>query len=800
MTYDRALTICVAGTRDAKIWTPTATSWAALAERLRTPQNGTESHAAYLRMTKAQQDALKDVGGFLGGTLRRGRRKIDEVTGRDLLTLDLDAIPAGGTDAVLFDVDLLDCAACVYSTRKHDPDHPRLRVIIPLSRTITGEEYEPAARQIAGRLGIEKADPTCFRPNQMMYWPNVSADSEYIYETYDKPLLDPDALLSAYTDWRNAAEWPALPGAKAETRRTGKKQQDPEEKTGIVGAFCRCYDIRRAMDELLPGTYVPTEDPTRYTYARGSTTGGAIIYEDKWLYSHHATDPTGGQEVNAWDLVRLHRFGDKDEDVKDGTPGNRLPSYNAMRELALTLDDVRLNLAESRITAADDFAEAPADADANAWKVKLQVNANGAFLRNAYNVQLILHEDPELKGKLSYNTFRYAISVDGPLPWNKIDRTPRDFNDADDACLRNYFDLRYAIEARGKIGDVLTQIANEHRADDVRDYLNGLPAWDGVKRVDTLLIKYLLADDTPYNRAVTRKTLVAAVARAMEPGCKFDNVLTLVGAQGSGKSMFADIMGGHWYNDSLQSFNNKDAMEMLRGSWIIEIPEVDRFSTKFDSATVKQFITRRDDIFRESYGHRTAAHPRRCVFIATTNTPDFLTDTTGNRRWWIVPCRATSRHRGADMDQLRKDRDQVWAEALELYQLGEDLTLDQQLSQTAETLQDNAQQDDGWRGMIAEWLEQPIPKKWANLVLESRMTWWEMRTGRKEGLVERETVCVAEVWCELMQRDKADLDRLRSRRISAIIRAIGGWEMVGARYSTAYGMQKTFRRKPKEVK
>lgn len=799
MNYDRTLTISTAGNRDALIWKPSVMTWAALVERLRVPLVGTESHAAYMRMGKPQQDTLKDVGGFLGGTLRRGRRKINEVTGRDLVTLDLDAIPAGGKDDVLFDVDMLGCAACVYSTRKHDPDHPRLRVILPLSRTTSAEEYQPMSRKLAEKLGIEKADPTCFRPNQMMYWPNVSADSEYVYEVYDKPLLDPDTVLSEYKDWHNAAEWPTLPGDTADNRPRGKKLQDPTEKDGIVGAFCRCYDIRRAMDELLPGVYTPTADPNRFTYAQGSTSGGALVFDDKWLYSHHATDPCSGIEVNAWDLVRLHRFGDRDEDAKEGTPVNRLPSYAAMKALALEQADVRLALAESRITAADDFAEAPADADANAWKAKLQVNANGAFLRNAYNVQLILHEDPELKGKLSYNTFRYAISVDGPLPWNKIDRTPRDFNDADDAGLRNYFDLRYAIEARGKIGDVLTQTANEHRADDVRDYLNGLPAWDGVKRVDTLLVKYLLADDTPYTRAVTRKTLVAAVARAMEPGCKFDSVLTLVGAQGSGKSMFADIMGGRWYNDSLQSFNNKDAMEMLRGSWIIEIPEVDRFSTKFDSATVKQFITRRDDIFRESYGHRTAAHPRRCVFIATTNTPDFLTDTTGNRRWWIVPCRATNRHRGADMDQLRKDRDQVWAEALELYQLGEDLTLDRKLSQTAETLQDNAQQDDGWRGMIAEWLERPVPENWTNRTLESRQAWWEMRTGREEGLEERETVCVAEVWCELMQRDKADLDQLRSRRISAIIRAIGGWEMAGTRYSTAYGGQKTFRRKPKEA-
>ena len=793
MQYDRALTISTGGNRDALIWKPAATTWAALVERLRVPQKGTESHAAYLRMSKSQQDALKDVGGFLGGTLRRGRRKINEVTGRDLITLDLDAIPAGGTEGVLFDVDLLDCAACVYSTRKHDAEHPRLRVILPVSRTLTGEEYEPAARRVAGKLGIEKADPTCFRPNQMMYWPNVSADSEYIYEVYDKPLLDPDALLKEYADWRDARQWPQLPGAKAETRPKGARQQDPTQKEGIVGAFCRCYSITRAMAELLPGVYTPTDDPDRFTYANGSTSGGALVYEDKWLYSHHATDPCSGIEVNAWDLVRLHKFGERDGEAREGTPVNRLPSYGAMRDFAAELKDVKRDLLSQQISPAEDFGT-PIEGETD-WLTELDLDRSNKPRMTAQNLALIFHNDPALKGKFSYNQFRHAVTANDALPWNTVDRTPRDFTDADDAGLRNYFDLRYGLTGKAKIADMFTEIAHEHRTDDVRDYLDGLE-WDGVERVDTLLVKYLKADDTPYTRAVTRKTLVAAVARAMEPGCKFDSVLTLVGAQGTGKSMLADILGGRWYNDSLQSFNGKDALEMLRGSWIVEIPEVDRFSTKFDSATVKQFITRRDDIFRESYGHRTASHPRRCVFIATTNNPEFLTDMTGNRRWWVVYCRAKGRNLGADMEQLRRDRDQVWAEAKALWQLGEDLTLDGEQARAATAYQDSAQQDDNWRGIIAEWLERPLPADWAHIDLGDRRTWWEMSTpeGGTAGLVPRETVCVAEIWCECFRRDKSDLDPLKSRRIGNILRALGEWEMVGTRPSGAYGNQKTFRR------
>ena len=791
MQHDRQLTISTAGSRDALLWPPERTTWSELCERLRTPRKGAESHVEYLRLTKARQDALKDVGGFVGGVLKGNRRKIKAVTGRDLITLDLDAIPSGGAAEVLFDVDMLGCAACVYSTRKHDPDHPRLRVIIPLARTVTGEEYEPVARKVAETLGIAKCDPTCFRPNQMMYWPNVSCDSEYVYEVYDQPMLDPDTILASYTDWRNMAEWPKAPGQEEKTRSSAEKAEDPEAKQGGVGAFCRCYDIRRAMAELIPGAYEPTDDPGRFTYTGGSTTGGAIVYEGKWLYSHHATDPCSERLVNAWDMVRLHLYGEQDENAQENTPVNKLPSSRAMADMAMGLTDVRLRLAQERVSAAEDFT---GDAGAN-WLAELDIDKNGRCVLNAKNLQLIFHNDPNLAGKFGYNTFRYAVTANDTVPWNERAKCPRDWTDPDDSSMRNYFDMRYGLVGKSRIDDMFVQVAQERPADDVRDYLDRL-RWDGKPRVDDLLIRYLKADDTPYVRAVTRKTLVAAVARTMEPGCKFDNVLTLIGAQGIAKSMFVDILGGQWYNDSIQSFNGKDAQELLRGSWLIEIPEVDRFSTKYDSAVIKQFITRRDDIFRESYGHRTASHPRRCIFIATTNAAEFLLDATGNRRWWIVQCRATADDRGEDMESLRRDRDQVWAEAVSWYQLGEDLTLPPELHAAALEAQNKAQAEDAWLGMVREFLDKDVPADWAGYTLEQRQAWWADEFGQRTAAnkVQRQTICVPEIWCELMGEDKSNLDRMKSQRIAVILRAAPGWEEVGPRKTVAYGCQKTYKR------
>ena len=304
----RTLTISVGGSRKSTSWAATGMTWPALCERLRTPIRGKESHDAYMRMPKAEQDALKDIGGFVGGTLRGGRRKAANVIGRDLVTLDLDAIPQDGGDAVRAAVSALGCASAIYSTRKHSPDRPRLRVLLPLDRTVTGEEYEPIARRVAEWLGIEQADPTTFEAWRLMYWPSCSADSEYVYDVNEGEFLRADDVLGTYRDWRDITEWPQVPGQQARQRDAAKKQQDPESKGGVVGAFCRVYDIRRVMDELIPGVYAPTDDPDRYTYTGGSTSGGAIIYDGKWLYSHHATDPCGGQLVNAWDLARLHLF------------------------------------------------------------------------------------------------------------------------------------------------------------------------------------------------------------------------------------------------------------------------------------------------------------------------------------------------------------------------------------------------------------------------------------------------------------------------------------------------------------
>lgn len=208
-----------------------------------------------------------------------------------------------------------------------------------------------------------------------------------------------------YGDWKNVEEWPQVPGSDAIQRRRVAKQEDPTTKRGIIGAFCRTYTVSQAMEKFIPGMYEPTDIPGRYTYTGGSTTGGAIVYDgDLFLYSHHATDPCSGQLVNAFDLVRLHMYGDRDQESKEGTPVNKLPSYVAMSRMAGEDPGVSGLLAKERIEQARkvfglDEGQGDEAEDNTDWVLKLTRDSNGRVEKTIANVTLVLENDPLLKGR-----------------------------------------------------------------------------------------------------------------------------------------------------------------------------------------------------------------------------------------------------------------------------------------------------------------------------------------------------------------------------------------------------------------
>ena len=276
MMYDRQITITVGNNRRAMNWKPQRLMLSEFYERLRIPARSAETMTTYLNLKKSEQDDLKDIGGFVAGELYGTRRKAESVKGRELITLDFDNIPPAGTNEILRRVEALGCGYCVYSTRKHSPSTPRLRIIFPFDRQADADEYEPCARYMAQCIGIEYADPTTFETARLMYFPSVCSDGEYIFISGDKPMLSVDGLLQRindeWGDWHDVTKWAQVPGSENLYRRLAVKQTDPLTKSGVVGAFCRVYDIYGAMDAYPEGIYAPTKTQGRYStsYSRAN--------------------------------------------------------------------------------------------------------------------------------------------------------------------------------------------------------------------------------------------------------------------------------------------------------------------------------------------------------------------------------------------------------------------------------------------------------------------------------------------------------------------------------------------------
>lgn len=805
MQFDRKVTCSIGSSRNSTNWMKTDFMWSQFIERLRIPQRTPETYEGYMKLSKRQQGELKDIGGFVGGSLNGTRRKASAVTGRDLVTLDLDTIAAGETDNIIRRIDSLGIAYAVYSTRSHAPWRPRLRVILPLDKTVGADEYEPIARKLASVIGIELCDPTTFDVSRLMYWPGCSSDSPYVFQYGDKPFASAEGILAQYGDWHDVRTWPQVPGKELKPKELLAKQQDPTTKNGIVGAFCRTYDILGAMEKFIPNAYEPTDKTDRLTYTGGSTTAGAVIYDDgKFLYSHHATDPCSGQLVNAFDLIRLHLFSDDDTNAKDGTPANRLPSYQAMKQLAMQDADVMTELnVTAQQHASDVFSVIPDDTDNAAPEIHL-TNDSVDWMRGAHleydqntgrpkktmdNIIRILNYDPELAGKVAIDDFSTRGLVLGALPWNGCNDR-RLWQDTDDAGIAWYLENRYGITGRDKMIGALMLVSEQHRFNEVKDYLKNL-SWDNTHRLENVLHDYLGAVDNTYVRAVARKAFAAGVARVMTPGCKYDYVPVFTGPQGIGKTTFLKTIGMHWHSDSLQSFRGKEAAEMIQGIWIVEIGEMTGYS-KSDDNEIKQFLSRCDDVYRQPYGRHTGRFPRKCIFFGTCNDHDFLKDPTGSRRFWPVEVGICKPIKNI-WNELPGEVDQLWAEAVYYWKKGEPLYMDTpELDAMAKSEQEQHREDNVKEGMIRDFLEKPVPDNYDSLSLAARRMYWA-GTAQCEKTMQRQKVCALEIWCECFGGDPRNMKRSDARDINYILAGIDGWKRNKSRRRYGYcGTQRGF--------
>ena len=791
LKYDGNLSIAIGLNVTSRVWKNTKITWSSLVKKLATPVVTAESYKTFINASKEEQGKIKDVGGFVGGFLTNGKRDKTNVLYRQLVTLDIDF----SHENFWWDFQMLfDCAAVIHSTHKSCAEKPRHRLIIPLDREVSQEEYQAIARKIAGDLNIDLFDQSTFDVNRLMFWPSVSSDMEYYFQYQDGPFLEADYVLNLYKDWHDTSEWPTASNSSDVISQAIKKQEDPEDKKGIVGVFCRTYSIQKAIETFLSDIYTPAGE-NRYTYINGSTAAGLIVYDDKFAYSHHGTDPAGGRLCNAFDLVRIHKFGHLDSGREKEDKDKK--SFKAMEDFASKDSLTKQHIAnekflEAKFEFAEDAKEETEEEYDTSWTQQLDANTKGEYDNSANNLNVIIQNDQFLKNIFKLNTFDNKRYVTRSLPWRKIN-SMEPLRDVDYSGVRNYIECVYGIVSSQKVDDALALEFEKNKFHPIRDYILA-QKWDGIPRIDTLLIDYFGAEDNAYTRASIRKMLCAAVARVFEPGIKFDTALILVGEQGTYKSTFVKKLGMDWFSDTFTTVQGKESFEQIQGAWLVEIAELSGLK-KAEVETIKHYISKREDSFRPAYGRTVETYKRQCVFFGTTNNKDFLRDPTGNRRFMPIDVRTEYIKKSVVDDLTDEEVSQIWAEAYVLYKSGEPLYLTGEEDILAKIEQHKHSETDERKGIIEEYLNTKFPDNWDSMDLYDRRRWLEDPLS-KNGTAEKDFVCIAEIWCECLGKEKNDMTRYNTRDINEILRSLPEWEAVASTKNfPLYGKQKYYKRK-----
>ena len=337
------------------------------------------------------------------------------------------------------------------------------------------------------------------------------------------------------------------------------------------------------------------------------------------------------------------------------------------------------------------------------WKEMLIRTDKGSILPILANAIIALRYAPEWQEAVGFNEFSSRVELLKPAPW----REAGNWTDADDILLANWLQHEGLRVGPSVAADAALAASRSKIFHPVRNWLNSL-VWDGDCRVGRFLPNYYGSESTDYTRAIGQKWLISAVARIIEPGCQADHCLILESDQGIRKSTSLRLLAGdEWFTDQVSSLDMAQASQDLQGKWIIEFADLVRMGTA-EANTLKGFITRRSDHFRPAYGRRVADFPRQCVFSASTNDSAYLNDPTGARRFWPVECH------NIDLEALKRDVDQIWAESLSLYRDKQTWWIeDPELLDLARIEQSGRHNSDSWEQPIKEWISNS-KENWVN--------------------------------------------------------------------------------------
>jgi len=807
------ITIAIGTNESATNWQNTNFTWSELTELLKQVRRTSETMAEYDTMPKAERNKVKSGRAFIGATVKNGQRKKDNIMNRTLITLDIDH----GDEYTLNRIaKVLNTAThFIYSTHSHRQEvgKYKYRLIIPTTRVMTCDEYGAVTRKVAELIGMHYFDHTSFEVNRLLYFPSCSIDAQPYAHEHLGEYLDIDAILKLYEDWSDSSKWLQHENERKELRKVLTKMEDPRSKNGLIGAFCRSYTITEAIETFIPDVYTSTADGSRWTYQGGSSAGGLVVYDDTFAHSHHESDPLSGMTVNVFDLVRIHKFGNLDDDGKENGRRHRdRPSNKSMMKFIQEDDKTKKELIVTDFAADFESMDEVTKAKEIAWRSLLQINEKtGKYLNNAFNAELILTNGP-FKDTLAFNNFSKQKVIKQQLPWRQKENQELeydDWQDHDHPQLRHYLDRTYGIRADKVIKDATTVVFHANAFHPVRNYLDAIN-WDGVHRLDLLLIDYLGAEDNIYTRETIRKMLTAGVRRIYAPGTKFENMLVLAGNQGTGKTTLIQKLGLEWFTDALASFNAKEGGELLHGAWIIEVAELSALK-KSEIEQVKAFLTKTEDRYRGAYKEDVASAKRQCVFFGTTNNSNFLVDPTGNRRFWPIDIDQQERIKCVWNDLTPEIIDQLWAEAKHYHLQGESLLLSPEAEEIASQQQESHFDEDTRQGLVSAGLEIPLPLDWDNRTIYQRQDYYKQYRGDdmfaddfpKTGsvkieleTVERQTVCGVEVWTEILGNESTKFPLSESRAVGAMIRRAGWIARKPAKLKTRlYGKQRVYVRK-----
>ena len=745
-----------------------------------------EKFSEYVGADKSTQIVIKDVGGFIGGETEGNKRINGIKIKRQLLTLDIDTKVPNVLSYLERNIYFL---CIVHSTHRHSPNENRFRIIAPLSREVNADEYEALGRRIA--YGIENSpqetfqnlfDETTFQANRLMFFPSVSADGEFVCEILnidpfkdEQKIIDVDKVLDEYLDKNDIYEW--FKPTKINDEQIGKNNVDskaPLKAKGLVGAFNRTYSITQTIEKFLPDIYVK-EKNGRYTYTKGVTHGGGnILNEDTIFYSHHGTDPANLYYRSAFDLVRIHKFGNYDKgftpEKEIGGYVEKTDSFLQMIEFCRTLPEVLGNSEQNiamqhRLEKQEEFIKENFDTiEQTVFEIEKQeileelktingetsetsietsetsiepVDEKPTFDDKSWIVQLdgiksdltkmdVIFKNDKMVGSLFYfDTFRENICFQKKPFWRHQFKVGQALEDKDMAHIRVHLDKVYGIKGEKKIDDAIVVEADKIQVNKVLDFLDNL-VWDGKSRIETFFYDFFKVPLNPFTRVAFKKWLVGAVSRIFEAGAPMDLLLVIKGNQGIGKSLFLKRLAtfdwsnpsDHLYSDTKIDFDKaKDSYEQLEGVWIYEWKELAGMNMS-EQESIKAFVDKTEDKFRRSYGRRNVEIKRRVAFAGTTNEKQPLRDRSGNRRFLVMesPLKRNECYIKDKTIFTEEYKNQLIAEAVFLYKNGFDIFewTDEEKDWWEKSNEDNLVEND-LHGQVGSYLSMKKPAHWYSM-------------------------------------------------------------------------------------